>query len=461
MQRLARALATMVLAIAMVGPQPSLAQHAHGSGPSIGLELVAGGLTAPIALTAPADGSGRRFVVDQIGQIRIITREGRLLDAPFLDLRDRIVELEQQYDERGLLGLAFHPDYARNGRFFVHYSGRLLAGAPAGYDHATRISEFRVSPENPARADRASERLVLEVPQPQSNHNGAQLAFGPDGYLYITLGDGGGADDWGRRDTLKIGHVPDWYERNPGGNGQDVEQNLLGSILRIDVNGTQPGKAYAIPADNPFVGRPGMDEIWAYGFRNPAHLSFDAQTGALFASDAGQELWEEINIVEKGGNYGWNVREGTHCFDARHPEHPPLDCPETAPGGTPLRDPILEYDHYSGVVVIGGSVYRGAQIPDFTGRYLFADWSRDHDHPEGTLFIATPPPAPEAMWKYQELRVEGRANGRIGEFVRAFGEDADRELYVLSSDRQGPAGSTGKVFRIISGSMGGGGGHAH
>jgi glucose/arabinose dehydrogenase len=208
----------------------------------IDLELVAEGFTAPVRVVAAPDGSGRLFMVDQTGQIWIIAHDGTLLQEPFLDITDRLVELRQGCDERGLLGLDSHPAYGQNGRFFVYYSAPLREGAPQDFDHTSRISEFRVSSQNPDRADPGSERIILEIDQPQSNHNGGTLLFGPeDGFLYISLGDGGAAND------AAPGHVDDWYEFNEGGNGQDVTQNLLGSILRIDVN---TGAPYAIPQDN-------------------------------------------------------------------------------------------------------------------------------------------------------------------------------------------------------------------
>jgi glucose/arabinose dehydrogenase len=246
--------------------------------------------------------------------------------------------MRQTYDERGLLGLAFHPAYAQNGRFFVYYSAPLREGAPQDFDHTSRISEFSVSSQNPDRADSGSERIMLEVDQPQSNHNGGTLLFGPqDGFLYISLGDGGAHND------AAPGHVEDWYEFNAGGNGQDVTQNLLGSILRIDVN---TGGPYGIPQDNPFVGREGLDEIYAYGLRNPYRMSFDrAGEYGLFAVDAGEHLWEEISSIVKGGNYGWNVKEGTHCFDAANPTEPPEQCPNIVGPNHPdqgkaLIDPV-------------------------------------------------------------------------------------------------------------------------
>ncbi|MDD2788311.1 PQQ-dependent sugar dehydrogenase, partial [Methanoculleus sp.] len=218
----------------------------------VGLEFVTGGFTMPVALASPDDGTGRLFVADLPGVIRVIDAG---VNEPFLDITGRVVDLRTGYDERGLLGLAFHPKFRENGRFFVYYSAPLRDGAPEGWDHTSRVSEFAVS--TPNRADPGSERMILEVDQPQANHNGGSIAFGPDGYLYIPLGDGGGANDVGR------GHPP-------GGNGQDIE-TLLGKILRIDVDGEKP---YGIPADNPFVGREGRDEIYAYGLRNPWRTAF-------------------------------------------------------------------------------------------------------------------------------------------------------------------------------------------
>ena len=422
--------------------------------PAVGLRLVADGFTSPVALVEAPDGSGRRFVVDQAGVIRILTAGGNLLPEPFLDLRSRIVPLMPAFDERGVLGLAFHPGYAGNGRFFVYYSAPLRPGGPAGYDHTARVSEFRVSAANANRADPASERIVLEVDKPQFNHNGGTLLFGPrDGYLYMSIGDGGGADDVG------LGHVDDWYAANAGGNGQDIQQNLLGNILRIDID---RGAPYAVPADNPFTGTPGCadgcDEIWAYGFRNPYRMSFD-QGGArdLFVGDAGQELWEEVSIAVKGGNFGWNVKEGTHCFSTDNPDESPPECPDTvgAPhprAGDPLIDPVIEYaNHHQpgglGATVIGGHVYRGRALPQFFGRYVFGDWSREFEEPDGSLFVATP--RKKGLWHMEQLRIATSPTGRVGHYVLGFGQDPSGEMYALTTDQTGPSGSTGKVYRLV------------
>jgi glucose/arabinose dehydrogenase len=292
---LALALAVSVVATSVAGGTAK-AGPAGDEPPAVGLRLVADGLTSPVDLVPVPDGSGRMFVVDQVGLIRILRPDGTLASQPFLDLRDRIVKLSPSYDERGLLGLAFHPDYAHNGRFFVYYSAPLRPGAPAGFNTTSTVSEFHVSASDPDRADTGSERVLLQVDKPQSNHNAGTLLFGPDdGDLYISIGDGGGANDVG------LGHVDDWYDANAGGNGQDVTQNLLGNILRIDVDSGDP---YGIPADNPFVGRPGLDEIYAYGFRNPYRMSFDmGGTHRLLVGDAGQGRWEEVSDVTRGGDY--------------------------------------------------------------------------------------------------------------------------------------------------------------
>lgn len=400
----------------------------------VSLELVAEGFTMPVALASPADGTGRLFVADLPGVIRVIDAEGRLLDEPFLEITDRVVGLRTGYDERGLLGLAFHPQFVESGRFFVYYSAPLRDGAPEGWDHTSRVSEFRVAADDPDRADPDSERVILEVDQPQANHNGGSIAFGPDGYLYIPLGDGGGANDVGR------GHLP-------GGNGQNLG-TLLGKILRIDIDG---GKPYGIPADNPFVGREGRDEIYAYGLRNPWRMTFDAGgEHRLFAADAGQYLWESVKIIVPGGNHGWSLREGNHAFDPENPYESPADVPRTGRGGEPLIDAIIEYPNANqpggiGAVVIGGYVYRGQALPGLFGRYVFGEWNRAGTDGDGIIFVATEKPG--SPWEFHEIEVAGSRT--VGAYVLAFGEDAERELYILTSKSRGPAGKTGRVYRLV------------
>jgi glucose/arabinose dehydrogenase len=439
-------LLVLALVVALTGTVPwaqaseeDAAGRSVPAGGAVGLEQVAEGLTSPVKLVEPPDGSGRLFIIDQIGLIRVVSAAGELLAEPFLDLRDRMVSLMPGFDERGLLGLAFHPDYTANGRLFVYYSAPLREGGPAGWNHTSHVSEFRVSAD-PNRADSDSERVVLQIDQPQFNHNAGTVLFGPeDGYLYISVGDGGGANDVG------LGHTPEI------GNGQDLT-NLLGSILRIDVDGAEP---YAIPDDNPFIDTIGRDEIFAYGLRNPYRLSFDLGGDRdLFIADVGQELWEEVNLGIKGANYGWNIKEGTHCFDPDEPHHSPEVCRDTGYLlDDPLIDPIIEYTNHHqpgglGSAVIGGHIYRGAALPQFHGRYIFGDWSAHHfDAAEGLLLVAQP--RKRDLWKVAELRIPTRPGGRLGHYVLGFGEDAAGELYVLTTDNVGPTGTTGKVYRIV------------
>ncbi len=415
----------------------------------IQLEEVAAGFVEPVGMVMPPDGSGRFMVIDLIGDLRVVMPDGTVLPTPFLDLRSRMVTLSTAYSERGLLGLAFHPDYATNGKFYVYYSAPLRAGGPPDFNHTSHISEFTVSAD-PNVADPNSERIVLQVDQPQSNHNGGTIAFGPnDDYLYISLGDGGGADDVG------VGHVPDWYPFNAGGNGQAVVENLLGKIIRIDVNGGPP---YGIPGDNPFVGRDGMDEIYAYGFRNPWRFSFDqGGTRDLIVGDAGQDLWEEVSVVTNGGNYGWNVLEGTHCFSTTTPEASVASCPASVGAGhpdtgDPLIPPVIEYPHPGiagghGLVVVAGQVYRGSLIPDLGGKYIFADWSDSFGAPSGQFFVATP--RPTGLWSFEKLPLVGAPDGTIARYILAFGQDPSGEVYVLTTDNAGPTGNTGRLFRIV------------
>ena len=211
------------------------------------------------------------------------------------------------------------------------------------------------------------------------------------------------------------------------------------------------GDPYSIPDDNPFVGEEGRDEIFAYGFRNPYRISFDAMgDNELFVADVGQDLWEEVNIVTKGGNYGWNIKEGTHCFDPENPEEPPEECPDVGPQGEPLIDPILEYRNARnegiGIAVIGGYVYRGEAINDLVGDYLFADWSLGFGEGDGTVFAAS---SANDDWDFREMAISNKANQRLGSFITGIGQDADNELYLLTTENSGPKGNTGKVFKVV------------
>lgn len=294
-------------------------------------------ITRPTVFTTARDGTNRLFVVTQQGKISVIPNDQSVSEAKtFLDISDRVVYKDKE-NEEGFLGLAFHPKYKENGQFFVYYTS---TEAP----HLSVISRFRVSKDDPDQADPKSEQELLRIPQPYWNHNGGSIVFGPDGYLYIGLGDGGAAND-------------------PHGNGQKLS-TLLGKILRIDVDHHDQGKAYAIPKDNPFAGKSGaMAEIWSYGMRNPWCISFDKETGTLWCADVGQDIWEEIDLIVKGGNYGWNLREGMHKF---------------GPGGSePRRDliePIWEYKHDVGKSITGGEVYHGKRVPELEGHYIYADY---------------------------------------------------------------------------------------
>jgi glucose/arabinose dehydrogenase len=435
----------------------------------VDIKLIADNFVSPIGLVALPDRNGkfedrdddrdrrrdddqrigdkRLFVIDQVGKIWIIDANGNKLPIPFLDLTTKLVPLSPGYDERGLLGLAFHPNYKKNGRFFVYYTAPPRPGGPQPgslWNNLSRISEFRVSSLNPNLADMSSERAILELNDPQSNHNGGTLAFGPDGHLYISIGDGGGADD------VAPGHVEDWYPVNKGGNGQDIESNLFGNILRLDVNNGSP---YGIPRDNPFVGKRGLDEIYAFGFRNPFRFSFDmGGSHQLIAGDAGQVLYEEIDLVKKGGNYGWNVKEGRHCFNAAHDNEELGSCPMVDPSGNVLIDPVIEINNWQNpeggkaTTVIGGNVYRGHSIPQFQGKYIFGTFSQSIAAANGELFMANT--VGQSNWPFQEISLKSSPND-VGYYLKGFGQDQEGEIYLTVSSRLGPAGISGKVFKLV------------
>ncbi len=412
---------------------------------TVALETVADGLTAPLGVTHAGDGSGRLFIWEQSGKVWIVD-QGVLLPTPFLDIGDRLPMLNTFFDERGLLGLAFHPDYATNGRFFVRHSspregspGEPCVGTSRGC-HEEILAEYAVSTTDPNIADPSSERILFRVDEPQFNHNAGQLAFGPDGFLYFTLGDGGGAGD---------GLADDPPSHGPIGNGQNIE-TALGAMLRIDVDGQDPGLEYRIPADNPFVGVPGLDEIYAYGLRNPYKFSFDdgpGGTGDLFVADVGQALFEEVNIVERGGNYGWVIREGLHCFDPLNPTVPPATCATTGPLGEPLLDPIVEYSHeVGGISITGGFVYRGSCSSALRGKYVFGDFAAQFTTPSGRLYylVALQP----GSYEIREFRI-GAGNVPYGLFLKGFGEDEAGEIYVCGSSELAPFGTGGVVHRLV------------
>ena len=463
----------LFLACALNMTAPLSAERAGGMLPEVRLELVAEGLRAPVFLIAPADGSGRRMVGDQIGVIHVLDARGWRLDEPFLDLRDRLTPLLQAFDERGLLALAFHPAFARNGLFYVTYSAPRRADSPftGSTAYTWRLSEFRVPDPAANRADAGSERVLLEIDWVNRKHNGGGLAFGPDGFLYVGVGDGGGVHgvpeihvapkldekDAAYRHAKEIKEDPyrlparfHHYDRY----AQDTSR-LQGKILRLDVDRGHPG--YAIPPTNVFRGKPeGRDEIYAWGFRNPFRLAFDrAGNGDLFVNGVAESLWETIYLVDRPGNYGWAVREGTHCFDRTRAFDPPEQCPRRDALGERMRDPVVEYANWSvmrpwskvqatprGTANVGGFVYRGSALPALHGKLVFGDFSAAIEKPSGQLFVAMPPAAWRALWPFERLV-------QVDQRLHSLGEDADGELYLLTTAQGIPVGDTGKVWKLV------------
>jgi glucose/arabinose dehydrogenase len=402
-------------------------------GPTIGLDTVAGGFEQPTDF-APVPGGERRFVLERTGEMYTVASNAQ--GEPFLDISDRMTPVE---GEQGLLGLAFHPAFRENGRFYLRYSAPSTDDTPESHSHTAVLAEFRATDD--LRAGRpGTERRLLEVPEPQSNHNAGAVAFGPDGYLYVPFGDGGGANDAG------TGHAEDWYGALDGGNGQDVTENFLGSMLRIDVDSRDGDKPYGIPDDNPLVGRAGLPEQYAWGFRNPWRMGFS--NGDLYVADVGQNRYEEVDIVERGNNYGWNVREGTHCFS---PEDNIDSCPTATPsdvrGGESLTGPIIEYPHTRndrpiGSSVIGGYVSQGT-VNALDGRYVFGDYSIRAGKPQGSLFAATP--SESGLWSFEKLTIAGAQNGELNAHLIDIGRDSAGSLYALTTG--GDLG--GGVHRLV------------
>ncbi|MDH4460081.1 MAG: PQQ-dependent sugar dehydrogenase [Flectobacillus sp.] len=343
-------------------------------------------LSLPTAMAEPNDHSGRFFICEQEGRIRVL-KNGKLEPQVFLDVSKKVVK-KKGYEERGLLGLAFHPEFAKNRKFYVFCSIPVAQPIKGQLDHKSVVYEYLAPKKASETIDPESGKVVIEVDEPQSNHNGGDVKFGPDGYLYVSLGDGGGQND----------------KHGTYGNAQNMN-SLLGKILRLDVNKLP----YSIPTDNPFVNKVNTrPEIYAYGFRNPWRISFDKKTGQLFTGDVGQDNYEEVDIVTKGGNYGWRVREGLH------PKF------ETDPDPKNWIDPINEYPHPDGLSITGGFVYRGNEIPALQGKYVFADWT-------GPIWALTNTGKPQ--WNTEKLSISEYAGTM---HIYSFGEDLAGEIYMLT-----------------------------
>jgi glucose/arabinose dehydrogenase/plastocyanin len=402
---------------------------------TVQLEMVLTGLVSPLGLAAPDDGSGRLFVYDQVGVIHVVTN-GVKMATPLLDVRSRLVSLNPGYDERGLLGVATHPNFAEHPFIYTYTSepNGAMADFMIMYDggltnnHQSVIAEWRVDANDTNRIDLASRREIMRVDKPQSNHNGGVMRFAQDGMLYFTIGDGGAADDQGDGHTV------------PAGNGQD-KTKILGKVVRIDVDGRNSANGkYGVPIDNPFVSEAGVvKEIYAYGLRNPYSFSFDRQTGDLLLGDVGQNNVEEVDRIVKGGNFGWNIKEGSFYFDPNGTNNGFVTTQPVREVPADLIDPIAQYDHDEGQAVIGGFVYRVAGS-DLTGKYVTGDWGR-FDSPGGRLFYLDGS-------ELKELRI-GATDQPLAHWLKGFGEDQQGNLYAFASTNLGPSGTSGKMFKII------------
>jgi autotransporter-associated beta strand protein len=413
----------------------------------IGLQSIESGLTSPVYATfAPGDPNDL-FVVDQTGKINVI-HNGVVQPTPLLDIRsiENALPLQSGYDERGLLGLAFSPgfnDPASSG-FHTLYTYQSEAAGTAtadfgpaagtltgGIDHQNVLVQWKVSASNPLVVDTSTRRDLLREDHPESNHNGGTIAFGPDGDLYLAIGDGGAANDIGS------GHIAST------GNAQSLSV-IMGKMLRLDPNGNNSANGkYGIPASNPFVNTASAaKEIYAYGLRNPYRFSFDSATGHLIEGDVGQNEVEEVNQINSGGNYGWAVKEGTFLFNRTGP-NAGTDNPVNSPGSPAgLIDPILEYDHNAGSAVIGGFVYHGSLLPQLEGDYIFGDLSQGSAN--GRLFYSN-----LGTGQINEFKM----SAPLGRWLKGFGEDANGEVYVLAGSNEGPSGTTGVVLEITPSSI--------
>jgi glucose/arabinose dehydrogenase len=400
---------------------------AAAPGVPLALDVVASNFVAPVGLKEPNDGTHRFFVVDQIGKIMIVASNGTVMAAPFLDITNIINNLgpaftgatnglNPGYDERGLQGMAFDPGFTTNKRFFVYYNSPKSG---SNINCEAILAAYHVSSTNVNVAD-TNGTIIFRLDKPEFNHNGGCITFGPDGYLYLPTGDGGGAGD----------------QHGTTGNAQD-KNSYLGKILRLNVSS---GTNYTIPPDNPFVGGGGLGEIYAYGFRHPWRISFDhGASNRLVVADVGQDLWEEVDIVQKGGNYGWRIIEGNHAYDPSVATTLDVDV-------TTLDYPIHEYPHGPlGIAIIGAAMYRGTNYPELVGNYVFGDFSTSFAAADGHLYYLSE--TRSNIWERFAFTLSP-SNAPLGRFVKSFGEDQAGELYLLSSTNLGPTGTSGDIRHL-------------
>ena len=395
--------AASVLAVATT--LPSFTRNNDPATITVNSAKVTDGIKAPTAMAFPA--ANKAWVTEQTGAIRLI-KDGKLTDIAVLDVKDKMIKVNSGYEERGLLNVTLHPKFATNGKFYIFYSRpyKNEPGKPR-FNHTDVVAEYKMQP-NSDQADPNSERIILTQDKPDGNHNGGGIVFGSDGYLYVTFGDGGGQHD----------------QHGPIGNGQNLN-TWLGKVLRINID---VDSTYSVPKDNPFVGKPNVKpEIWAYGFRNPYRISVDRASKQLFIGEVGQDKWEEVDLLQKGANYGWRVVEGNHCHN-----------PENGCDFTGFVPPITEYAHSEGVSVIGGYVYNGKQIPSIKGKYIFGDWT-------GPVWYLQ---KAGDKWLRGKVTINNYpSNAKITD----WGEDQSGELYYLTNTDTGPGGPgvvTGSVYKI-------------
>ncbi len=402
------------------------------------LEKLVSAINTPLAMVQ-VPGENRMLIVEQNGRIQVL-ENGKLGAAPMLDVRHKIPKLHHDFDERGLLGIALHPNFRSNGKIYVAFSAHLDYGSDLGqmlwYSHNNVVEEYTISSKDKNVLDPSTARRILSTPWPQFNHNGHWIGFGADGKLYVAMGDGGYANDWGIGHNVTIG------------NGQDMS-TVLGKMVRIDVDTRTDGKPYGIPADNPFVGRRDvLPEIWASGLRNPWRCSFDTGTGELYCGDVQQNSYEAIKIVGKGQNMGWRRVEGImHCFDYQNPDKHPATCDKS--GITPA---IIEYNNCTaqpngckGISITGGYVYRGAHAA-WKGKYIFGDWSKSFGEMDGQIFVGTK--GSDGKWTMDTAEVTNMPAGKKP-YVLAFAQDSAGEVYVLTSITTGPNGSQDTIYKIV------------